>query len=235
MHYSIIRALALAASLQFPTSALAALIVYDDFSGPGTNPDPTKWYVIANGSNPTQSGGSVLFNSDPDITPAIRSITSFSYGTFEITIDNYGGGTGHIIGLNSQQVNIFNADDAIFVRDDGGFAIYDDGFPLIPVSSGFAPTTFPTIYTFKWMPSIIEIYKNNSLLLSSTSGIPDEPLFFELAAYNGSDAPAHFSVTSVAYEPLAAVPEPATQSLMLVGLVSFLLMGRRQDKRSAAK
>ncbi|MDG3007665.1 PEP-CTERM sorting domain-containing protein [Paludisphaera mucosa] len=207
----------------------AGFVVYDDFSSAGSTPDPTRWGAPGLGQVPVQSGGSIHFDTSSGYTPLIRSTAAFSYGTFRITVDGFGGGLAHLIGLNSSSnFALYDAVDALYVRDDSGAAVYANGVPIVPVPSGWQPTALPTVYTFVWNPGLVEIYRDGTLLLSTTSGIPDEPLRFEIGAYNLSGPPATFSVTEVAYEAFATVPEPSAYAMMAIGLAAAFVAGRRR-------
>ena len=206
----------------------AAFTLIDDFNG--TSIDNSLWVTDTGGTLPTVSGGSADFASSADfsVIPALRSVNGFGYGSFRVTFSSFGVSPNHVIGLNSNPGSTFNAFDALFVRDDGGATIYDNGVAVVPNTLP-GVTGVPVAFTFLWHPDLVEIYRDATLIYStnSLSLIPNDPtLRFDFATYQNNSS---YSIDKVEYEALAAaVPAPAALPSGLVLLGTMFASRRRK-------
>lgn len=211
--------------------ALPAFSVYDSFSSVASTPSAALWTTIGSGVLPTQSGGNAVFGGADNEVVALRSTATFSYGTFRFVVSGFGGGTGHVMGVDSQSSNIFNAGDAIWVRDDGGSLSYANGISSGIGPVGFPPSSLPATFDIEWTVNSIRVLRDGVLQIQSSVFIPNEPLHFEIVTYKNSGSVATMSIDEVLFRPAADlvtndVPEPSSDLLFGIGLVA-LWFGRK--------
>lgn len=207
------------------TPAGAAFVAYDDFGGASL--DTNKWDIVrSSGTDITVSGGQLAITGNTDY-PAIRSKQAFPVGTTLRMVVSTATGTV-VFGTNSQtNTSSGAAVDAMYVRNDGGFAGYAsedniaNGIGFWANVGGTGAGTFDFVFG----TTTLEIWKNGSPLGSIARPVNfDQAQRFEVVLYPG----ATIMIDEVSY----FIPEPA--SLWLLGLAGLGLLGRRRGQAHSA-
>ena len=205
----------------FSAMASADTAMYDDFNG--TELDMSKWYADTDqGFNvPTVSGGAVQL-TNVTATADINSVATWTVGTvleFKMATAPTGVGCfGYSIGTggpstcvrNDQGGNVWQ-----FVVDDqvSGHAIFRSGDIGAPQAGD--------VYKFVWKANSMDLLRNGSLVSSAagTSMRGNWGVF----AYSSAQMSWDYVATST-------VPEPATVTLLLTGVLGLLAYAWRKRR-----
>jgi hypothetical protein len=195
--------------------ASAAFVVYDDFNG--SSVDTSKWVGIQTATFPDVAGGTATFsNADGEF---LRSTQTFPLGsTIRYELVSIGAGNEFILGTDSQTADVFNSDDALYIRADGGTPLYVDG--TAQGTYAFTPTRTGGVVDFV-LGNTLEIIQNGTTVFSIAKPAAfDEAARIEMGVYGGGN----FVLDRV----LVNVPEPA--SFVLMGIAAIGLLGYRRRK-----